>query len=64
MDRRKTRREILAHTAVIEVEIAELGAIATRSDSEGDPILAGELRRYIEKATDLLDNMYEWAGKL
>ncbi|KKL04686.1 hypothetical protein LCGC14_2613570, partial [marine sediment metagenome] len=62
MDRREVRRGIMANLAVIEVERDKLEEIAAQADVSGDPILCGELRRYVEKLTVLVDQMYEWAG--
>ena len=64
MDRRRVRREIHFHLAVLEEQRDQLEQIAENADTVGDPILSGELRRFTEKLTVTVDQMYEWAGNI
>lgn len=64
MDRRDVRRTALAHISTLEVELMMLEQLATDVDTGGDPIPAGELRRYVDALIDTLDKMYVWAGNL
>lgn len=64
MDRRVARRVILREVGEIEQVRNGLEATVTEIDAGGDPILSGELRRFLEKLTDTLDAMYVWAGNI
>ena len=64
MDRRQARREIMRQIGLIEEIRDKQDNIGVEADAAGDPILAGELRRYNERLTTILDQMYEWAGKI
>lgn len=64
MDRRQARRRTLRTIGEIENRRDYLETISEQVDQQGDPILAGELRRYNDKLTDVLDKMYVWAGNL
>ncbi len=64
MDRQQARRQIMREMGEIELHRNALDATAQEADQAGDPIIAGELRRYVEKMTDLLDGMYKWAGNI
>ncbi len=64
MDRRQARREILRQMGLLEETRDKLEIITDKIDAVGDPILAGQLRGYVEKLTDTLDKMYVWAGNI
>ncbi|KKL12251.1 hypothetical protein LCGC14_2537640 [marine sediment metagenome] len=64
MDRREARRSVLRQIGFIEEIRDKLATLVVEIDAAGDPIVAGELRRYNEKLTDLLDKWYVWAGNL
>ena len=64
MDRRDTRRETMAELAALDGVRERLELLATEADGEGEVVLASELRRYLEKMTTLIDQMYVWAGQI
>ena len=64
MERRQQRREVLFHLAVMEEQRDKLLQLAADADTGGDPILAGELRKYTDRLTVTLDDLYVWAGNL
>lgn len=49
---------------VLEASRDTLEVYGIEAETAGDPILAGELRRYVDALTDTLDKMYVWAGNL
>lgn len=64
MDRREARRDVMDALAAIDVQRARLDALGAVVDAGGDPILSGEIRRYVEKLTTWIDQMYVWAGNI
>ncbi len=64
MDRRQARREILRQVGFMEETRDKLEDIERQADGAGETIVASELRRYLEKLSTLLDQMYVWAGSL
>ncbi|KKN35903.1 hypothetical protein LCGC14_0779070 [marine sediment metagenome] len=64
MDRRQARRQVLDDVGAIELIRDGLEALAEQADGDGDPIFAGELRRFTDKVTDTLEKMYVWAGNI
>ncbi len=50
--------------ATLEGARVRLTLIATNADVTGEVVLASELRRYLDKMTTLVDQMYVWAGNI